>query len=163
MNFKFIHLVLAMALLPAGLPLHRNVSTSEIARNEVGRAPTQSKVHKVTGLPATTLDNPRSLRGMTVVTWTGNQDHRWTNPRNWDAGRVPRASDIARFSARSNSAADLNEHAPYTVAGLLMESDYRGEITLNTNLTILNDLVLDRKSTRLNSSHIQKSRMPSSA
>ena len=59
----------------------------------------------------------------------------------------------------------LEDGAPQSVAFFGRESGLPLSIVLSidASLSTRKDLKLDRKSTRLNSSHIQKSRMPSSA
>jgi hypothetical protein len=47
-----------------------------------------------------TIESPLQIK---AVTWKGSQDHCWSNPSNWEGGRVPGASDVARFAARSSS------------------------------------------------------------
>ena len=51
---------------------------------------------------------------------------------------------------------------PLALAGLLLRAWAAGHLAKNERLAITGPFA-DRKSTRLNSSHIQKSRMPSSA
>ena len=50
----------------------------------------------------------------------------------------------------------------YTVKGILMDKT-TGEPFLQNGEQITSEAILDRKSTRLNSSHSDRSRMPSSA
>ena len=50
-----------------------------------------------------TIESPPQIKAAAVVTWKGSQDDRWSNPGNWEGDRVPGASDVARFAARSSS------------------------------------------------------------
>ena len=57
-------------------------------------------------------------------------------------------------------------HLPVLYEGIEIEAGYRLDLVVEDVVVIelkAVETVLDRKSTRLNSSHIQKSRMPSSA
>src|SRR5947209_13825615 len=37
-----------------------------------------------------------------VITWRGGRrDHRWSNPRNWNGGRLPGTADITRITPQS--------------------------------------------------------------
>ena len=47
--------------------------------------------------------------------------------------------------------------------GAFNQGDFNKAVELFAENAVFTDITLDRKSTRLNSSHIQKSRMPSSA
>ena len=61
--------------------------------------------------------------------------------------------------ASETFAADVARHSPAGRVPVLVD----GDMNVWDSLAICETLAEDRKSTRLNSSHIQKSRMPSSA
>ncbi|HRI02227.1 MAG TPA: carboxypeptidase-like regulatory domain-containing protein [Pyrinomonadaceae bacterium] len=87
------------------------------------------------------IENPSPSKTTAVVTWKGSQDNRWSNPGNWEGRRVPGTSDVVRFAVGSNSAV-LDTGAPGVVAGLVLESDYEGTVTLQRDLTVSSDLML---------------------
>lgn len=62
---------------------------------------------------------PSAVKGDTtpVITWKGGRDRLWSNPQNWDGGRVPGASDVARFAAGSGVVLDAG--GPGMLAGLV--------------------------------------------
>ena len=87
-----------------------------------------------------TIESPPSTETASVVTWKGGQDHRWSNPGNWEGGRVPGTSDAARFAAGSSSEVLVDADSPGTVADLILEPDYHGKLSLRRDLTVSNDL-----------------------
>jgi len=77
----------------------------------------------------------------TIVTWRGGQsDHRWSNSANWVGGHVPGASDVARFPAQSKSDVDVDSIG--MIAGLELESGYRGTMTLKRDLRVAGEVVI---------------------
>lgn len=77
-----------------------------------------------------------------VVTWNGNVDQRWSTPGNWEGGRVPGASDLARFATSSGSEVLVDADSSGIVAGLVLEPGYHGTLGLGRDLTVVNDLVI---------------------
>lgn len=77
-----------------------------------------------------------------VITWKGSQNNLWSNPRNWDVGRLPGPTDVARFSRASSSEVRVDANSPGVVGGLILDSDYRGTISLKQNLTVTCELLL---------------------
>src|SRR4029077_4691088 len=75
-----------------------------------------------------------------VITWSGggNDQHR-INPRNWKGGRVPGATDIARFTAHSKSGVIVDTHL---AGGLKLESGFHGAVKLNSDLALSGDMVI---------------------
>src|SRR5688572_17673701 len=67
------------------------------------------------------INSPSQITTAAVLTWKGSQDNRWSNPGNWDAGRVPGTSDVARFAASSSSEVLVNADSSGTVSGLILE------------------------------------------
>src|SRR5688572_6083647 len=89
-----------------------------------------------------TIESPTLIKTATVVTWNGSEDNRWSNPGNWEGGRVPGTSDTARFAASSGSEVLVDADSSGNVAGLILEPDYHGTLRLNRDLTVSNDLML---------------------
>ncbi|HZE69172.1 MAG TPA: hypothetical protein VE135_06550 [Pyrinomonadaceae bacterium] len=77
-----------------------------------------------------------------VVTWKGSQNNLWSNPRNWDVGRVPGPTEVARFTKLSGSDVRVDANSPGLVGALILESDYRGTVNLKKNLTVASELLL---------------------
>lgn len=101
------------------------------------------------------------IKTAAVVTWRGGPDHRWSNPVNWEGSRVPGTSDVARFAASSSSEVMVDADSSGTVAGLILEPDYHGTLSLGRDLTIADDLVLgggtiDQGNYRLSISHYRQ-------
>lgn len=85
---------------------------------------------------------PAEIKTAGVVTWKGSQDGRWSNPGNWEGGRVPGATDVARFAVESGSEGLVDANSSGMVAGLILEPEYHGKIRLKRDLSIINDLVI---------------------
>ena len=87
------------------------------------------------------------------------------NPGASDAG-PPRVLDPSEASTAADSSGPDPAKLPWAVTvygGVFMDTSLGGMFSFDWNAQNSYLGVLDRKSTRLNSSHIQKSRMPSSA
>ena len=58
-----------------------------------------------------------------VVTWTGAVNAVWTNPKNWDLGRVPSTVDTARFTSTGlTSGKTITVSTSVTIRKLLIET-----------------------------------------
>ena len=144
MDFKLIPLVaLLYALITSGVfePPRQVRPANDSPAVEVSAAQTASDTVITTDHQFRTTESRPPIKTAAVVTWLGSQDHRWSNPRNWEGSRVPGSSDVARFTERSNSAV-FDAASPNTVAGLVLEPDYSGTVTLKRDMTVSNDLVL---------------------
>ena len=76
----------------------------------------------------------------------------------WKEDRTPALTELAlRAGFRGIDTANQRRHYFEAGVGQGLAAAYRAGVVTR------DDVFLDRKSTRLNSSHIQKSRMPSSA
>ena len=75
-----------------------------------------------------------------IITWLGAaSDARWSNPANWQGGRVPGAFDIARFAA-SSSDARVDAEFGGAIGGIILEPDFAGAVRLDRALTIRGDV-----------------------
>ena len=77
-----------------------------------------------------------------IVTWKGSHDNHWSNPANWEGGRVPGAADVAQFSGGADSGVLVDADSPGTVAGLILKADFRGVLRLGRDLTVSDQLVI---------------------
>src|ERR1043166_9403380 len=78
-----------------------------------------------------------------VIRWRGQRnDHRWSNPANWEGGHVPEATDVVRFGAHTISDALIDADSVGHVAGLVLEQGYRGAVTLERDFTVSGDFVI---------------------
>ena len=93
-------------------------------------------------------------RTMHSIVWTGSR-------------RSTQAKPLFPYTTLFRSLGDAVLHQTLRVLGLVVLAVFRKVAVAAGFLDLLGQLLaadrLDRKSTRLNSSHIQKSRMPSSA
>lgn len=78
----------------------------------------------------------------TVITWRGDKDKRFSNPVNWDLGRVPGPNDVAQFVGGSKSEVNIDPDAPSELRALVIAKSYQGTVTLQRDLNITSDLVL---------------------
>ena len=77
-----------------------------------------------------------------TITWLGAAaDSRWSNPANWDGGRIPGPSDVARFAASSRDAV-VDPGFAGLVGGLVLEEGYAGRLRLAGVLRINGDLLM---------------------
>jgi hypothetical protein len=146
-NFIFIAAFLvsatsfAGASMPAGPDPNFLTGRGFILGSEPG--PKASASLGSTDRPLRIGESSLTIKTAAVVTWTGDQDHhRWSNPGNWDGGRVPGPTDVARFAANSSSEVLVDADSSGTVAGLILEPDFHGTLSLKRDLTVSNDLVL---------------------
>ena len=137
-DFKFIPLtallftVIALAVFAPSRPTSAISGIPAVAANTASATEHQSR----------NIERRSPIKTAAVVTWKGNHDHRWSNAANWESGHVPGASDVARFAAPSSSGVLVDADSPGAVAGLILEPDYRGTLSLKRDMTVSNDLVL---------------------
>ena len=154
MNFKFIPLATFLFAL-TGIGLFAPPLTAEAARPA-------SDTIRAADHHSGTIESPVQSKTAAVVTWKGGQDPRWSDPGNWEGGRVPGASDVVRFTGSSSSDVLVDADFSGTVSGLILEPDYQGMLSLKRDLTVTNDLVLaggtlDQGNYRLSVSHYRQS------
>lgn len=145
MYFKFLPLTALLFALIVSAPFaHPRPTLLAIGTPavEANTAPTASDTHDETKHQFPVIETPPPVKTAAVVTWKGSQDQRWSNPGNWEGGHVPRASDVARFAARSRAGALVDADSTGVVAGLILEPDYRGTLSLKRDLTVGTELVL---------------------
>ena len=145
MDFKFISLATLLSALIASAffaPPSPTRPATDTPAVEASTAPTASDTLRAADHQFRTIESPPPIKTAAVVTWKGSQDHRWSNPGNWEGSRVPGTSDVARFAAHSSSEVLVDADSSGAVAGLILEPDYRGTVTLKRDLTVSNDLVL---------------------
>lgn len=163
MDFKFIPLAtLLSALIALALfaPARHTGPATGTPAAEASTVPTASDTLDLTDQRLRTIESRPPIKAAAVVTWKGGPDHRWSDPDNWEGGRVPGRSDVARFAARSSSAV-MDAASPGAVASLVLEPDYRGTLTLERDLTVSNYLVLgggtiNQRNYRLSVSHYRQ-------
>jgi hypothetical protein len=78
-----------------------------------------------------------------VINWRGGQrDQRWSNAANWEGGRVPGASDVARFTGESSGDALVDRESLGAVAGIEMARGYDGTLRLERDLEVSGNVVI---------------------
>src|SRR5260370_17971360 len=141
--------LLTLLLLRSNI-LWRQIPVSA-APSSTPRAPNSVAARTTTSHPASAMANPSDTVGSiaktterrAVINWRGTAaDHRWSNPANWEGGDVPRASDVAGFTAHSKSDASVDGDSVGMIAGLELEPGYRGTISLRRDLNVTGDLVI---------------------
>jgi hypothetical protein len=145
MNFKFVPLAALLLALVGGdaLALVRPLNpASGVTAFEVNKAQTTADARAATGHRFGAIESSSQVNTGATVTWKGGQDNRWSNPANWEDGHVPGATDVARFAGGSDSRVLLDAESPGAVAGLILEADYRGTLSLGRDLTVNNEIML---------------------
>jgi hypothetical protein len=144
MKFKFVPLApLLLALVGgAALALVRPLKPAiGVTAFEVNKAQITADARAATGRRFDAIESSSQVNTATV-TWKGGQDNRWSNPANWEDGHVPGAADVARFAGGDDSRVLLDADSPGAVAGLILEADYRGTLSLGRGLTVNNEIML---------------------
>jgi hypothetical protein len=121
-------------------------------------APTSSDTPAASDYQFGTIENPTQSKSAEVVTWKGSQDDRWSNPGNWEGGCLPGTSDVARFDANSGTEVLVDADSSGIVAGLILDPDYHGTLSLDRDLVVSNDLVIAGGTLNQGSHHLRVSR-----
>jgi uncharacterized repeat protein (TIGR01451 family) len=77
-----------------------------------------------------------------VITWHGSTGNRqWSDPANWEGGRIPRSADFVRFP-KGSADAIVGPAFGGVIAGLSLEDGFTGTVTLARALCIQGELTL---------------------
>ena len=78
-----------------------------------------------------------------VVVWRGGTGNlKWSDPANWAGGHVPGPSDFVRLSKGSTPDAVVDPAFGGVIAGLTIEDNYDGTVTLARDLTVHGEMTL---------------------
>ena len=125
MSLKFYSLTLALLVFIA-------LTASTTVTNAISSAQPDAQV------PSALTLKPDAA----VMTWTGSNDNRWSNPRNWDSGRVPGPSDVARFTRGFNAEVEIDSKAIGSIGAMVVDVNFHGTIVLGRDFTIASSLLL---------------------
>lgn len=85
-------------------------------------------------------DQADSRKVRASITWTGASDARWSNPANWDSGRVPSPSDLVHLTGSAET--QIDAAFSDAVAGLVLAPDFSGTVRLGRDLRVRGDVVI---------------------